>query len=322
MNKSILINTPISHIKGLKEILSEKNTLIMNEISDLKEIDYSKDVIAIFTNPNQLKYNINKNFIDLFPNLKVICTASTGTNHINKEDCLQRNIKIISITEERDTINKISSTAEHAFALTLAALRNIPNSFESVRSGGWSYLPYIGRQLSELTIGIIGYGRLGRFYSQYCDSFGSKILVYDPYKDVAHPRIKRVNSLNTIAKESDIISIHAHVTEETIHLLDNNFFEKTKKDVLIVNTSRGEIVDESSLVKRLKSYPLMKYATDVLEGEFTNHDSNELINLSKQISNQVIITPHIAGMTTEAQGIAYTRAANLLIEELKLINKV
>ena len=319
MNKSILINTPISHIKGLTGILDKDHQLIMKEESDFKHLDFSKDVIAVFTNPNQLKYNLNKDFLDLFPNLLIICTASTGTNHIDKEECNKRNIKIISITEERDTINKISSTAEHAFALTLSAIRNIPNSFESVKAGNWSYLQYIGRQISELTIGVIGYGRLGRFYSHYCDSFGSKVLVYDPYKDVAHPRIKRVNSLDLIAKECDIISIHAHVTNETIHLLDHDFFKSTKNDVVIVNTSRGEIIKEDSLVKKLRSCPQMKYATDVLEGEFTDHDSKDLINLAKKNSGQIIITPHIAGMTTEAQKIAYTKAASLLIEELKLI---
>ena len=173
-------------------------------------------------------------------------------------------------------------------------------------------MPYIGRQISELTFGVIGYGRLGKFYSQYCDAFGSKVIVYDPYKDVTHPRIERVSTLEEIAKESDVISIHAHVTEETIHLLNSEFFNEVKDDVLIVNTSRGEIVDELSLLKKLKENKSIKYATDVLEGEFTSFDSQPLINFAKENPNQIIITPHIAGMTTEAQSIAYKRAANLL----------
>jgi len=173
-------------------------------------------------------------------------------------------------------------------------------------------MPFIGRQISELTFGIIGFGRLGKFFSQYCDAFGSKVLVYDPYKDVTHPRIERVNDINKIAQYSDVISIHAHVNEDTIHLLDRTFLQKTKDDVLIVNTSRGEIIDESSLVEKLEKFPLMKYATDVLEGEYTEYNSQPLINYAIENPNQVIITPHLAGMTKEGQLIAYSKAANLL----------
>ena len=321
MNNKILICTPITHINGLISILEKNYSLLMHENSDISQLTSSKDVIAVFTNPNQLKFRLNAEFFDLYPNLKIICTASTGTNHIDKVECKKRNLKIISITEERDTINKISSTAEHAFALTLSALRNIPNAFNSVKNGYWSYLPFIGRQISELTFGIIGYGRLGKFYSQYCDAFGSKVIVYDPYKDVTHPRIERVSSLDEIAKKSDVISVHAHVNEETTHLLNLEFLNKVKDDVLIVNTSRGEIVDESSLLKKLKEKKSFKYATDVLEGEFTSFNSQPLINFAKENPNQIIITPHIAGMTTEAQSIAFKRAANLLNDYLDQTKK-
>ncbi len=314
----LLITTPISHIEGLVKYLKKDFELIMLETCEKENLNYSEEIDAIFTNPNQLTFNIDKFIFDLFPNLSVVCTASTGTNHIDKEESKLRGIKIISITEERDTINKISSTAEHALALTLSALRNIPSSFDSVKKNNWSYLPFIGRQLSELKVGIIGYGRLGKFYANYCDAFGSEIFVYDPYKDVVHPRIKRVKTLQEIAYNSDIISIHAHVNKETIHLIDNDFLKKCKSDVLIVNTSRGEIVDEKSLQNKLIQNPKMKYATDVLEGEFTNHDSSSIINFSKN-NNQVLITSHIAGMTTEAQSIAYFRAAELLKNHMNLL---
>ena len=320
MKDKILITTPITHIDGLKQILDNNFSLLMNENSDLNELTSSKEVIAVFTNPNKLTYKLNSEFFNLYPNLKVICTASTGTNHIDKKESKKRNLKIISITEERDTINKISSTAEHAFALTLSALRHIPDSFDSVKKGYWSYLPFIGRQISELTFGVIGYGRLGKFYSQYCDAFGSKVIVYDPYKDVTHPRIERVSSLEEIARESDVISIHAHVSKETTHLLSSEFFKNTKDNVLIVNTSRGEIIDERYLLSKLREKKLMKYATDVLEGEFTSFDSKPLINFAKDNPGQIIITPHLAGMTKEAQAIAFKKAANLLINYLKKEN--
>tara|TARA_B100001989_G_scaffold101775_1_gene71205 strand:- start:1498 stop:2460 length:963 start_codon:yes stop_codon:yes gene_type:complete len=316
MKPEILITTPIKHINGLEDILKKEFNLFMEEETPISKLKESKKIIATFTNPNQLTYNLDKNFFNLYPSLKIICTASTGTNHIDKDECFKRNIKIISITEERDTINKISSTAEHAFALTLSALRNIPFAFNSVKDGKWAYTPFIGRQFSELTIGVIGYGRLGKFYSNYCDSFGAKILVYDPNTDVVHPRIIRVHSLNEIALNCDVVSLHAHVNKSTIHLIDKEFFKDTKENLLLVNTSRGEIVKEKDLLKFLKLRPKMKYATDVLEGEFTLEDSKYLIDYAKKTS-QVIITPHIAGMTSEAQEIAYKKAAELLIRAKK-----
>ena len=316
MKPEILITTPISHIKGLEDILKKEFDLLKEEETPISKLKESKKIIATFTNPNQLTYNLDKNFLNLYPSLKIICTASTGTNHIDKNECLKRNIQIISITEERNTINKISSTAEHAFALTLSTLRNIPSAFNSVKEGKWGYMHFIGRQFSELTIGVIGYGRLGKFYSNYCDSFGAKILVYDPHTDVVHPRIKRVNSLKEIAFNCDVVSLHVHVNQSSIHLIGKDFLKDAKDDLLLVNTSRGEIVNEKELLEILKSRPKMKYATDVLEGEFTLEDSKYLIDYAKK-TEQVIITPHIAGMTIEAQEIAYKKAAELLISAKK-----
>ena len=164
----------------------------------------------------------------IYPNLKVITTASTGTVHINIEAFTKQKIPVISITNERQVISKISSTAEHAFCLALAALRNAFPAYQSTLNGEWDYEPYIGRQFRNLNIGVIGYGRLGTFFSNYCDAFGAKVFVYDPYKDVLHPRIEQVDSLEEIAKHSDLVSLHVHVTNETEKMISESFLSKCK----------------------------------------------------------------------------------------------
>ena len=160
----------------------------------------------IFTNPNKSQIFIGKELIDKGKNISIICTASTGTNHVDLNYVKEKNIKFLSLTEERDIIDKISSTAEHAFALTLSAIRHIPFSFKDGLGGSWNYEKFIGRQLNGLTIGIVGYGRLGSLYSKYCIPFDPKILVFDPYKKVNYDKIFQVDNVEDLLVKCDVIS--------------------------------------------------------------------------------------------------------------------
>tara|TARA_Y100000590_G_scaffold211779_2_gene239983 strand:- start:5264 stop:6229 length:966 start_codon:yes stop_codon:yes gene_type:complete len=311
-NFKILVITPVKHIPGVVEKLNSIGNVTFIDDPSLDEVvKIIPKYHAIFTNPNKSNVYIGKEIIDSANMLKVICTASTGTNHIDQNYAKLKGINIISLTEERDIINKISSTAEHAFALMLSSLRNIPQSFDSVKSQKWDYEPFIGRQLDHLTIGIIGYGRLGNYFCKYAKPFTSNIIAHDPYKKIDDNNIDQVNLEHLLIK-SDVISIHVHVTDETIGMINDDCFSKMKSSVLIVNTSRGDIINENDLVKFLANNEKAKYATDVLANEIIdNKIDNKIINFAKK-NNQVIITPHIAGMTVEGQMLAYNHAAKLL----------
>ena len=266
---------------------------------------------AIYTNPNKSKVFIGKEIIDAATQLKVICTASTGTNHIDKEYVKNKKIPILALTEEREVINKISSTAELAFALTLSGLRHVVNSHNNALKGEWDYTKYIGRQMNCLTVGVVGYGRLGSMYATYCKAFDSKVIVYDPYKTVADVSIEQVDDINALLAESDVIAIHVHVTDETVNMFNVKMFSKMKSDVLIVNTSRGDIINETDLIDFLSDNPESKVATDVLANEVRDRLSSQLLKYA-QDSTQVTITQHIGGMSREAQEIAYGHAAKML----------
>ena len=162
-----------------------------------------------------------------------------------------------------------------------------------------------------LTVGVIGYGRLGSIYSKYCKAFDSKVLVYDPYKIVNDKGIQQVDNLKYLLKESDIIAIHVHVTEETIGMINKACFDVMKEDSVLVNTSRGDMVNEEDLVSFLKSNSKARVATDVLADEIKNRMGSPLLKYALE-SEQVIITPHIGGMSREAQEIAYGHAAHRL----------
>lgn len=312
MNYKILVITPVKHIIGVSEALESLGEVTYMDDPSVEEVISVIDGHdAIFTNPNKSKVFIGKDVLNAAKTLKVICTASTGTNHIDKPHADKLNLPILSLTEERDVINRISSTAELAFSLTLASLRHVVKSHKAVLNGEWNYEKYIGRQMNCLTIGSIGYGRLGSMYSKYCKAFDARVLVYDPYKEVDDQSIEKVDNLEFLLKESDIIAIHVHVTEETIGMINKECFDMMKNDVVLVNTARGDMVNELDLVSFLQSNPDARIATDVLADEIKNRKDSPLLKYSLR-SEQVIITPHIGGMSREAQEIAYGHAAKLL----------
>jgi D-3-phosphoglycerate dehydrogenase len=308
----ILVITPVRHIAGIPEILEATGDVTYLDDPDSPEVlNRIGSFDVIFTNPNKSRVYIGKEVIDAARKLKVICTASTGTNHIDKLYAAQKGLPILSLTEERQVISRISSTAELAFALTLAGLRHVVRGHNAALQGDWDYTRYIGRQMNYLSIGVVGYGRLGSMYAGYCRAFGARVLVYDPYKRVERPDLVQVQDLEQLLCESDVVALHVHVTAETQGMINEASLEKMKTDALLVNTSRGDIVNEDNLVKFLRSRPQARVATDVLADEVRNRLASPLLRFAAE-SNQVIITPHIGGMTREAQEIAYGHAAGRL----------
>ena len=213
-------------------------------------------------------------------------------------------------------INQISSTAELAFSLTLSSLRHVFKGYKAVLAGEWNYEKYIGRQMNYLTIGVIGYGRLGSMYSKYCKAFGSRVLAYDPFKTIDDEAVEQVDNLEILLQNSDVIAIHVHVTDETLGMIDKTSFDMMKKDVVLVNTARGDIINESDLVNFLLANRNARIATDVLADEIKNREKSDLFKYALK-SEQVIITPHIGGMCREAQEIAYGHASKKLASYFK-----
>lgn len=310
----ILVITPIRHIHGVSELLeSFGEVTYLDDPSSDEVLDVIAGYDALYTNPNKSKVFIDSQLIDAGTNLKVICTASTGTNHIDKIYAEKMNVFIIALTEEREIINKISSTAELAFALTMSSLRHVVRSHNDALLGQWDYTNYIGRQMNNLTVGVVGYGRLGSMYANYCNAFGSRVCIFDPYKKVKDPRFDQVDDIGVLAEQSDIISIHVHVSDETLGMFNHDLFCKMKGDILIVNTSRGDVVNETDLVTFLKTNLAARIATDVLSDEIRNRLESPLFKYAKK-SKQVTLTQHIGGMSREAQEIAYGHAATRLNE--------
>jgi len=262
---------------------------------------------VIFTNPNKQNFMLDEELLS-GSNISTICTASTGLNHIDMDYCEKNNIKTLSITKDYVILNKVTSTAEHSFGLLMALIRNIPSSFDSVKAGDWDWERFTGRQINHLTIGIVGYGRLGKMMVRYCEAFGAKVLIYDPYKMAS--RYQQPASLKSLFDLSDVVSLHVHVTDETKHFINKEILQNILKPLYLINTSRGEIVNEKDIIDALEKGKLAGFATDVVEDEFGDLASSEIIKRCEDLN--IIVTPHIGGMTREAREIAY----NAVIEKL------
>jgi D-3-phosphoglycerate dehydrogenase len=305
--RNIAVITPVSHLEGVVDLLNSKGNIFFCESGgkdEVRDLLLKNNIEIILCNPNQQTYKIDKHLLE-GTKVNLINTCSTGMNHIDTEYCTQNNITIYSLTKDYDLINQLPSTSELAFGLMVSLLRYIPQSNQHVLEYKWDYTQFVGRQIKDLKIGIVGYGRLGKMMKTYCDAFQAKTFVYDPYVDIEQ------TSLETMFKTCDVISLHVHVTPETKYMVSKELFDLSDKPLYIVNTSRGEIVNENNLISALNSGRLAGYGADVIEDEFDNLYNSPIIKAMNEGKN-IIVTPHIGGMTIEGQTKAYKWAINKL----------
>lgn len=309
---NVLCITPINHLKNTRKLLEKNNKFIyrpyINKIELKKFLAKNNNINALFCNPNKQGFVLDRETLE-GSNIKCINTASTGTNHINLSDCKLLKIKVLSLKNDKSLINNLPSTSELSFCLMISLLKKLIPSYNSVKHNKeWNYENFIGQELASLTIGIIGFGRLGRMMAKFCKNFGMKVLIYDKFKN---SKVFKNVSLNYLAKKADVISLHVHLNDQTRHLIDKNFLKNCTRRPIIINTSRGEIVDENQIINFLKTNKISGYGADVISQELNDIKKSSIIkNINKE---NILITPHIGGMTIQGQNRAYEWAASKFI---------
>ena len=267
-----------------------------------------------------LHIRIDWEIIDLAGRLKIIATASTGTDHIDMDSVVRRDIAVLSLRNETSFLSGITSTAEMAWALLLAVVRKLPWSFEAANHGEWARDRFRGRQLSGKTLGILGYGRLGRIIAEYGRAFRMRVLAHDILDVLPAEGIELVD-FETLLSESDALSIHIHLTEENRGLFTDDVFNRMKPGVVLINTSRGAIIDEAALIRALESGRLLGAGVDVIHGEWNeNLAAHPLIRYAATHDN-LVISPHTGGVTVEAQSMAIEFIARKLAGYLRSLEK-
>ncbi|NLC69002.1 MAG: hypothetical protein GX754_09555 [Clostridiaceae bacterium] len=301
------------HVRSFREILKSFTEADYVEWDYSDVLDMIKEYDAIVTH---VSVPIDAKTIYRAKNLKVIATPSTGTDHIDIKAALERNIHVISIKDDIEFLDNITSTAELAFGLIICLLRNIPWSFESVKSGKWDSSLFRGHMLSGKSLGIIGAGRLGKMMCKYGNAFRMRVLAYDPYVKINMANVEQVD-LDSLLAGSDIVSVHVHLNDETRAMIGKRELSIMKPNAILINTSRGAVIDENALVEALQDGKIAGAAVDVLTDELSgNINKSPLVNYARE-NRSVIITPHIGGVTYEAQELAYGRTAEKMLEWFK-----
>ena len=290
--------------KYLIDQLEKKNIICDFEFSKTKsqieKIIARYDGIVI-----RSRFKIDKKFIDAAKKLKFIARAGSGLENIDTKYAEQKKIKCINAAEG----NK-QAVAEHALALILNLFNKINQANNELKSGKWLREENRGIELSGKKIGIIGFGNTGSSFVNLLKNFDLELLVYDKYKQ----NYEYKSSLKEIFEKAEILSLHVPLNDETKKYIDKSFINKMKKPFYLINTSRGQCVDTKALIRGVKENKVKGACLDVFEHERTsferlkrNRDLTFLLN-----SNKTILTPHIAGWTTES----YFKIAKILSEKI------
>ena len=271
-------------------------------------IDYTGVII-------RSKTPADKELISAGKNLKFIARSGAGMDQLDIEYAKSRNIALLNAPEgNRDAV------AEHVLGLLLNLINKIRNADFQVRKRIWDREGNRGVELMHRTFGIIGFGNMGEAVSKRLSGFGCKIIAYDKYKKgFSNDYVEEVE-LDDLFEKADIVSFHVPLTPETKFYVNNEFIESFKKNIIILNTARGEILPLTSLLKYLKLGKILAAGLDVLENEKMgnlNKEQDKLLAELFQMEN-VLFTPHVGGWTVES----YIKISETLGAKIKALNLV
>ncbi|MBI5961013.1 MAG: hypothetical protein HY866_19900 [Chloroflexi bacterium] len=251
---------------------------------------------------------VDAELLDKAQALKVVVRAGVGVDNIDLSAATAHGV-IVMNTPESNTI----STAEHALALILALCRHIPAADRSVRAGEWERKKFTGTQLYGKTLGILGFGRVGRALAERATCLGLNEIAYDPFvpEEIArHLGLSLVPRVEDLFERADILSLHAVVNDQTRGIINAANIARMKDGVLIINAARGGLINNADLAAALKSGKVGGAAIDVYDVEPPAAD-NPLLGLEN-----VVYTPHLGASTNEAQEAVGVEAANAVINAL------
>ena len=324
------MNPKVLFIDPAHPILSDELTKLgyqCDYFPDYNRNDFERIIADYFGIIIRSKINIDKAIIDKAKNLKFIGRVGSGMESIDIDYAEAKGIICLNSPEgNRDAVG------EHMIGLLLNLLNKISIADKQVRKGIWEREGNRGMEIKGKTIGIIGYGNMGSSVAKKLMGFEANVIAYDKYKkNFSDGNIKEV-TLEKIFEDSDILSLHVPLTDETNFMVNNSFINRFKKNIYIINTSRGKVVNTADLVKNIKSGKVLGTALDVIEYEETSfekispllspspHGEGLGVGLPEPFTylinaDNVILTPHIAGWTVESK----YKLSMVLVDKIKKI---
>lgn len=303
MNQTVLICDQVAPI--LNEILQKNGLKITYEPEitpdQIKEKISNFDIVVV-----RSRTKISKEMIDRATQCKIIARVGVGLDNIDVDAANAKNIRVINAVE-----GAMNAVAELVLGLMLSMAREIPRADREIRNGKWLKKELMGIELSGKYLGIVGLGNIGKRLAKLARGLNMNVIGFDvmPIADDFARDVGLIKAdIDTLISSSDFISFHVPLTDDTYHLVNAKRISTMKKTAFIINTSRGEIIDEDALHDALKEGKIAGAALDVFEKEPAT--GNKLTTLPN-----VVCTPHIGAQTKEAQ----TLAANVIGEKIIMI---
>ena len=257
------------------------------------------------------KILVDKYMLDKAVKLKFIGRLGSGMEIVDQEYAKEKGVFVASAPE-----GNRNAVGEHAIGMLLALANKFRKGDAEVRRKHWDREANRGFEIMGLTVGIIGFGHTGNSFAKKLAGFGVKVLAYDKYKTyfAEGSNYIRIATMEELFNESDILSLHLPLTDETHHLFDDDFLEKFKKDIILINTSRGKVVKTTALINGLKSGKIKGACLDVFENEKPHlfSDDEHVMYDELYSFDNVILTPHVAGWTVES----LERLARIVLEKI------
>ncbi len=247
------------------------------------------------------RLRIDAAFLSASSRLRFVARWGVGTEHIDLEAAAQKGITVLTSPEgSRDTVG------EHTMALLLSLMNHIARADRQVRAGQWIRAANRATELKGKTVGIIGYGNMGQAFARRLSGFDCRVLTYDKFRTHYGDAFAAEADMETLFRESDVISLHIPYLPENHHLVNDAFLKSFHKPIYIVNTARGLVLDTAALAAHLESGKVLGAALDVIEYEEMSFAQLQPDTLPKPFqylrqSDNVVLTPHIAGWSHEAE---------------------
>lgn len=275
------------------------------------------------------RFKIDKTFLDKAINLEFIARVGAGLESIDCDYAKSKNIELIAAPE-----GNANAVGEHAIGMLLSLFNKLYTADSEIKSGNWNRESNRGHEIEGKTIGIIGYGNMGKSFAKKLKGFDCEVVFYDILENIADPNAKQV-SLKELQQNADVVSLHIPWNTETDKMVNENFINQFAKPIWLINTSRGNNVVTSDLVEALKSGKILGAGLDVLEYEKLSFENlfNDLLDSTcptersrgtdsiipeafKYLlqAKNVILSPHIAGWTFES----HRKLAQVIVDKIKL----
>lgn len=305
---NILISDPLSE-DGIYPLRQETELDLNIDIKtglqpeELKAIIANYDVLLV-----RSQTKVTREIIEAADNLKLIGRAGVGVDNIDLEAATEKGIIVVNAPD-----GNTNSAAEHTTAMIFALSRHIPQAFVSLKEGRWDRKKYVGVELKNKTLGVIGFGRIGQEVAHRAKGNRMNVIAYDPFLTAEKAEKAGVDygSVEDVAKVADFITVHTPLLDSTRHMINEDIFNVMKDGVRIVNCARGGIIDEDALYNAIESGKVAGAALDVMEEE--PFVGNRLLDLP-----QVIATPHLGASTIEAQESVAVDVSNDILSYFKV----